>query len=46
MLGQKSCGQSESPVFQNGREMSWLKWVLAGILWQHHLIGNNTRYKM
>ena len=28
------------------REIRWLRWVLAGIPWQHHLISNNTRYQI
>ena len=46
MLGQTSCGQSESLFFQNDNEMPWLMWVLAGMPWQHHLIGNNTCYQV
>ena len=36
----------ETTIFQNGKEMHWIKWVFARIPWEDHLIGNNIRDQM
>ena len=36
--GKNLVGKWKATVFQNDKEMRWLKWVLAGILWQHRVL--------
>ena len=38
MFEKNMAGNQKVTVFQKRREIRWLKWVLAGITWQHYLI--------
>ena len=41
MLGENLTASQKTDLFQNGKEIYGLKWVLVGVPWQHHLIGNS-----